>query len=75
MLLKLKAMQEREGWTDAQMAVRLNVARSTWTEIKNGRLPLSDRHQVAAARAFPDLLGDLLTSITLSRPQQPQEVA
>lgn len=75
MLTKLRQIQKREGWTDLQMAGRLGVARSTWTEIKNGRIALSHRHQIAAARAFPELLGDLVTSVTLTRPETPAEAA
>lgn len=50
--------------TDATMALRLGLARSTWTEIKNGRLNLSHRAQMAAAAAFPELLGDLVLSVS-----------
>ncbi len=64
MLTKLRAIQLRDHLTDRQLAERMSIARSTWTEIKNGRLALSERHQMAAVRAFPELLGDLLTSVT-----------
>ena len=67
MLTKLKLIQEREGLTDGAMAKRIGIARSTWTEIRNGRLALSERHQMAAVRAFPELLTDLVTSVTPSR--------
>lgn len=62
---KLIAIQRTNGWQDAEMAARLGVARSTWTGIKNGRLALSERSQMAAARAFPELLGALVTSVTV----------
>lgn len=62
---KLIRLQQTNEWTDAEMAARLGIARSTWTEIKNDRLPLSHRVQMAAARAFPELLGDLVTSVTV----------
>lgn len=62
---KLIAIQRTNGWQDAEMATRLGIARSTWTGIKNARLPLSDRVQMRAAGAFPELLGDLVTSVTV----------
>ncbi len=64
MLAKLVAIQRAHDWTDAEMATRLAVARSTYTMIKNGRLPLSARVQMAAARAFPELLGELLGQVS-----------
>ncbi|HEX5466228.1 MAG TPA: hypothetical protein VFW92_06090 [Candidatus Limnocylindrales bacterium] len=67
LLSKLQAIQRRETLTDAAMAARLGIARSTWTEVRNGRLPLSSKVQMAAARAFPELLGDLLTSVSTGR--------
>ncbi|MHB8398419.1 MAG: hypothetical protein ACYDCI_05720 [Candidatus Limnocylindrales bacterium] len=57
-------IQEREGWSDAVMAARLKIARSTWTEVRNGRLPLSHKVQMAAATAFPELLGELVRSVS-----------
>lgn len=66
MRMKLLAIQAREGWTDAEMADRLGIARSTWTGIKNDRLALSERVQLMAARAFPELLGELVTSVTVT---------
>jgi transcriptional regulator with XRE-family HTH domain len=68
MLSKLREMQLAHRWTDQEMADRLGVARSTWTEIKNHRLPLSDRVQIRAAGAFPELLADLLTTVSNSGP-------
>jgi hypothetical protein len=64
MLSKLTAIQRRNGWPDAEMARRLGVARSTWTEIRNGRLALGAQHQMAATRAFPELLSDLLMQVS-----------
>lgn len=64
MLTKLREIQRRETLTDAAMAARLGLARSTWTEIKNGRLALSPASQMAAAGAFPELLGELVTSVS-----------
>lgn len=52
------------------MAERLGIARSTWTDIKNGRLPMSHKVQMQAARSFPELLGDLLTSVSSTEPQR-----
>lgn len=71
MLKKLIEIQARNGWADAEMAGRLGIARSTWTEVRNGRLALSERVQMLAARAFPELLGDLVTSVTVT----PTEIA
>lgn len=64
MLSKLISIQSREHLTDAAMANRLKIARSTWTEVRNGRLPLSHKVQMAAAAAFPELLGELLGSVS-----------
>lgn len=64
MLSKLRTIQQRNQWTDLQMAAQLGVARSTWTELKNDRLPLTERLQMKAARAFPELLGDLLGTVS-----------
>jgi transcriptional regulator with XRE-family HTH domain len=64
MLSKLKDIQIRNGWRDHDMAERLGIARSTWTDLKNGQLVLSERVQMAAVRAFPELLVDLLTSVS-----------
>ena len=63
---RLLQIQRREGLTDAQVAERLGIARSTWTEVRNDRLPMSDRVQLAAVRAFPELLGTLVQSVTLT---------
>lgn len=71
MLTKLREIQRRNDWTDEQMAARLGVARSTWTELKNDRLPLSERVQMRAAGAFPELLGELLTSVSNVAPETP----
>jgi DNA-binding XRE family transcriptional regulator len=71
MLTKLVEIQIRNSWTDAQMAQHLHVARSTWTEVRNGRLALSERVQMAAARSFPELLGELLGQVR--EPVQAQE--
>lgn len=66
MLDKLILIQRARGWGDAEMAAQLGLARSTWTEIRNGKIPLSERSQLAAARAFPELVGELVTSVTVS---------
>jgi transcriptional regulator with XRE-family HTH domain len=67
MLSRLIAIQRREGWTDLQMAERLGISRSAWSMIRREVLPLSERVQMASARAFPELLGELVTSVTLTR--------
>lgn len=72
---RLIAIQRSHGWQDAEMAGRLGIARSTWTGIKNGRIALSHRSQMAAARAFPELLGDLVTSVTVTAPTPGSEAA
>lgn len=64
MLSKLVQMQESRGWSDAEMAQALGCARSTWTQARNGTSPLSERLQIRAARAFPELLGELLRTVT-----------
>lgn len=64
MLSKLTAIQSTQGLTDAEMASLLGIGRSTWTEVRNGRLPLSERVQMRAAKAFPELLGDLLMQVS-----------
>lgn len=74
MLTKLREIQQRDNLTDAAMAARLGIARSTWTEIKNGRLSLSSRAQMLAAGAFPELLGDLVLSVS-QVPTEPASAA
>ncbi len=64
MLSKLTAIQCDRGLTDAEMAALLGIGRSTWTEVRNGRLPMSSRVQMRAAKAFPELLGDLLMQVS-----------
>ena len=75
MLTKLKAIQKREGWTDADMSERLGIARSTWTDTRNGHLPFSPRLQMAAARAFPELVADLLGQVGMGHADRPVEAA
>lgn len=64
MLSKLTSIQTTEGYTDAEMAARLGIARSTWTDVRNGRLAISAKVQMRAAKAFPELLGDLLMQVS-----------
>ena len=64
MLTKLTGIQEEHGFTDAVMARRLGIARSTWTDIRNGKLAISAKVQMRAAREFPELLGDLLMQVS-----------
>ncbi len=63
MLAKLILIQERNGWADRLMAERLGVARSTWTDMRNGRLSLSAKVQMQAARSFPELREELLGQV------------
>jgi transcriptional regulator with XRE-family HTH domain len=63
---RLRAIQARETLNDREMAARLGVARSTWTEIKNGRLAVSEAVQMRAVRAFPELLADHVMSLSQS---------
>lgn len=72
---RLIQLQRSNGWQDAEMARRLGIGRSTWTSIKNATIPLSERVQVRAVRAFPDLLSTLVTSVTVQPPETPQEAA
>lgn len=64
MLEKLIAIQTERGYADVAMARQLGIARSTWTDVRNGRLPMSAKVQMAAAKAFPQLLGDLLMQVS-----------
>lgn len=48
------------------MASRLGIARSTWTDIKNGRLPISEAVTMRAVRAFPELLPGHVMSLSQS---------
>ena len=64
MLSKLIDRQTREGWTDLQMAARLGCSRALWNMIRRGRAPMTARIQMAAAREFPELLGDLLMQVS-----------
>lgn len=61
---RLIQIQRRERLTDKEMAARLEVARSTWTDVKNGRLAVSDATTMAAARAFPELIPALVVSLS-----------
>jgi transcriptional regulator with XRE-family HTH domain len=72
MLSKLIQLQVANGWPDAEVARRLGCGRSTWTEVRNGRLPMSARLQMAAAGAFPELLGDLLRTVSASPTSAPE---
>jgi hypothetical protein len=66
MLNKVKAIQEREGLTDGQMARLLGIPRPVWNRIKNGHRPLTDRHAMSAAGQWPELSRDLLDRATAS---------
>lgn len=74
MLEKLLAIQTEQGLTDADMASRLGIGRSTWTEVRNRRNALSAKVQMRAAQAFPELLGDLLMQVS-NGPTKPQKAA
>jgi transcriptional regulator with XRE-family HTH domain len=74
MLSKLREIQKRESLTDSAMADRLGIGRSTWTELRNGRLPLSERVQMRAVRAWPELLAELLGTVSTGA-QTPSEAA
>lgn len=65
----LIAIQQREGLTDLEMATRLGIARPTWSMIRRDVLPLSDRVAMGAVRAFPELLGALVRSVTHTEPE------
>lgn len=75
MLTKLRDIQRRNRWTDQEMARRLGIARSTWTELKNDRLPLTERIQMRAAGAFPELVDDLLGTVSAGVSATPEAVA
>jgi transcriptional regulator with XRE-family HTH domain len=75
MLSKLTSIQEEQGLTDAAMAARLGIARSTWTDVRNGKLAMSARVQMRAAHVFPELLGDLLMQVSKSPAKSPSEAA
>lgn len=74
-LSKLVAIQSDLSLTDAALAKRLGIARSTWTEIRNGRLAISARVQMRAAHEFPELLGDLLMQVSNGDAKAPVEAA
>lgn len=59
-------IQQREKLNDREMAVRLGVARSTWTSIKLGSLPLSEAVAQRAVRAFPELLPGFVMQLSAS---------
>lgn len=68
MLKRLLEIQVREKFVDREMANRLGIARSTWTDVRNGNRRLSEALQLAAVRAFPELLGGLVLSVSESQP-------
>jgi len=55
MIEKLKAIQEREKLTDAQMAERLGVHTMSWSRLKNKRSEPGGRFVRNAVKAFPEL--------------------
>jgi hypothetical protein len=57
---ELRGIQEREGLTDTEMALRLGCSRPLWNLIKNDRRAVSDATAIAAARAWPELTRALL---------------
>lgn len=66
---RLTAIQRREHLTDRAMAERLGISRSAWNMIRNGKMALTSRVQMRAAGAFPELLPDLLNTVTTSAGQ------
>lgn len=66
----LITIQKREKLNDRELAARLGIARSTWTSIKLGRLPLSEAVAMRAVRAFPELLPGLVMSLSASEPSK-----
>ena len=60
MLTELKAIQQRHGFSDEQMAARLGVSRSRWNAIRNGKQSLSDNLAIIAAGVWPELTRTLL---------------
>lgn len=66
---QLAAIQVRERLKDRDMALRLGIARSTWTDIKNGRLAVSEAVTLRAVRAFPELLPGHVMSLSRSAPE------
>lgn len=60
MLNELRAIQTRDGLTDAQMGSRLGVSRSRWNAIRNGKQSLSDNLAMVAAGVWPELTRTLI---------------
>lgn len=75
MLDRLLIIQRRESLPDREMAERLSVARSTWTEIRNGNRRLSEAVTVRAVRAFPELLPGYVMSVSESEPTRGPQAA
>lgn len=51
----LRGIQSREELTDEQFANKLGIHRTSWSRIKNCRVPISDKFLVRIDRAFPEL--------------------
>lgn len=60
MLDKLTAIQNRERYSDGEMARRLGISRSGWNLIRRGKMALSADVAVTAAGVWPELSLDLL---------------
>lgn len=67
MLERLLAIQARDKLIDREMAVRLGIARSSWTDIRNGKRRLTEAVVMRAVRAFPELLPMHVVSVSGSQ--------
>lgn len=55
MLERLIAIQVRDRLDNAEMGRRLGVGPSRWSALRNGLQPWSERLELRAARAFPEI--------------------
>lgn len=76
LLTKLLERQKTLDWTDAAMAARLGVPRTTFSAVKTGQTGISLRMARRIVAAFPDLEPFIWADETKTgRAQKPEAVA
>lgn len=63
MRMKLKLLRVENGFTQAQMALRLGVSRTTYCNIENGRSKGTITFWLGVKRAFPEIDIDEITKV------------
>jgi transcriptional regulator with XRE-family HTH domain len=60
---RMSEIQAKGNMTDAEVACRLGVHRTTWNRIKNGHTQADPKTLRALARVFPELGLDILNYV------------